>query len=257
MTEQVLNESWLERARAALALALDVPDRAKALELARSVTGGVGVVKVGLELFLAEGPSLVSELTQMGLDVFLDLKFHDIPATVERAARAAGRLGVSYLTVHAGEGPSLVAAAVRGAAQGALTAGKKAPIVLAVTVLTSLTREELASVGLDRDLAELVELRAERALDAGAGGLVCSPLEVERLRVLGSEHRLVVPGIRPSWALVAGDDQARVSGPGQAIQAGADLLVVGRPIRDADDPGKAARRIVEEVASALRARQGA
>ena len=125
------------------------------------------------------------------------------------------------------------------------------PVVLAITVLTSLTRGELTLVRQDRDVADLLMLRARSALKAGAGGLVCSPLEVGQLRGLGSDFRLVVPGVRPSWVAVTSDDQARVSTPGRAVQAGADLLVVGRPIRQADDPGEAAARIVEEIAEAL------
>jgi orotidine-5'-phosphate decarboxylase len=198
------------------------------------VAPGVGILKVGLEMFAAEGPSAVRAAATLGRPVFLDLKLHDIPNTVEGAARSAAASGASLLTVHASGGPAMVAAAVKGAG------GKLR--VLAVTVLTSLDAAALRAVGLDGPPEAAVVRLARLAVDAGAGGLVCSPHEVRAVRAaVGPGPLLVVPGVRPAGA--AKGDQARVATPAEAVAAGADVIVLGRPLRDAPDPLAAAREI--------------
>jgi orotidine-5'-phosphate decarboxylase len=221
-----------------LCAAVDFPTWAEAEPFARAVAPEVGMLKVGLELFAAEGPPAVRAAAALGRPVFLDLKLHDIPNTVEGAARSAAASGASLLTVHASGGPAMVAAAVRGAGPGVR--------VLAVTVLTSLDAAVLARIGLAGTPEEAVTRLARLAVDAGAGGLVCSPLEVAAVRAaVGPGPLLVVPGVRPAGA--ARGDQARVATPAEAVRAGADVLVVGRPLRDAADPAAAARAIAGEL----------
>ena len=221
-----------------LIVAADVADASAAEDLARRLTGAAGMLKVGLELFTAEGPSAVHRV-RTHLPVFLDLKLHDIPTTVGRAARSAGRLGVSMLTVHALGGEAMVAAAVEGAGEGADEAGGEPPKVVAVTVLSSLAEAAGASP------ASL----AFEARSAGATGAVVSGDHVREVReALGEELTLVVPGIRPSAA--GANDHARVLTPAEALEKGADLLVVGRPITAASDPAGAARAILREMGEA-------
>jgi len=217
-----------------ICVALDFPSWREAEPFARTVAPGVGILKVGLEMFAAEGPSAVRAAATLGRPVFLDLKLHDIPNTVEGAARSAAASGASLLTVHASGGPAMVAAAVKGAG------GKLR--VLAVTVLTSLDAAALRAVGLDGPPEAAVVRLARLAVDAGAGGLVCSPHEVRAVRAaVGPGPLLVVPGVRPAGA--AKGDQARVATPAEAVAAGADVIVLGRPLRDAPDPLAAAREI--------------
>ncbi len=224
-----------------LALALDVPDLATAAPWIERLGGEVGVLKVGLELFTAEGPAAVRAVKQAGARCFLDLKLHDIPATVGHAVAAARRLGIDYLTVHASNGPAALEAAV-AAAGDELT-------ILAVTVLTSFGPGDLRAIGLEGTAAGAVSRLARVAVDAGVRGLVCSPEECASLRAeLGHGPLLVVPGIRPVGA--SRDDQQRAATPAVAIRDGADVLVVGRPIRGAADPVTAARAIVAEIAAA-------
>lgn len=218
-----------------LVVALDVSDLDSAEALARRLDGAVGLLKVGLELFSAHGPAALLSLRAVR-PVFLDLKLHDIPNTVERASFNAGRLGVAMLTVHALGGEAMVAAAVRGAAAGAANAGHTPPVVLAVTVLSSLAGEGLASP------ASL----AFEAKAAGARGIVVSGEDVSLVReVVGEESCLVVPGIRPAGS--NGHDQVRILTPEEAIERGADYLVVGRPITASSDPAGAARAILASV----------
>lgn len=218
-----------------LIVALDTSDLDAAAALAATVAGQVGMVKVGLELFTAAGPSSVARLTEQA-PVFLDLKLHDIPTTVGRAARNAGRLGASMLTVHALGGPEMVRAAVEGAAEGAADAEAAPPAVVAVTVLSSLAEAAGASP------ASL----AFEAVTAGAAGAVVSGDDVKEVReALGEDPVLVVPGIRPSGA--RSNDHARVLTPVEAMEAGADRLVVGRPITESSDPAAAARAILAEI----------
>jgi orotidine-5'-phosphate decarboxylase len=220
-----------------IVVALDVPTLDEADALARQLTGAVGWFKVGLELFTANGPAAVEAVRAHG-PVMLDLKLHDIPTTVERAASRVADLGVGLLTVHASGGPSMVEAAVRG-----LGAGGE---ILAVTVLTSMSDEELAAIGAP-GAAEQVPALARLAVDAGAPGLVCAATDLRAVRdVVGGEVRLVTPGVRPAGA--ADDDQARVATPSAAVRDGADLIVIGRPITRADDPVAAAAAVATELA---------
>jgi orotidine-5'-phosphate decarboxylase len=225
----------IPRPKNPLVAALDVSDLDAAERLARALEGEVGVLKIGLELFAAHGPAAPLRLREYG-PVFLDLKLHDIPNTVERAAFNVGRLGVSMFTVHALGGEAMVAAAVRGAAAGAEETGHAVPTVVAVTVLSSLAGEGLASPA---SLA--FEARA-----AGAGGIVVSGEDVSVVRdVVGEEPCVVVPGIRPAGT--NGHDQARILTPEEAVERGADYLVIGRPITSSPDPAAAARAILATV----------
>ena len=220
------------RFRNPLIAAVDTADSDRAEALAASLAGAVAMLKVGLELFVGEGPAVVERIRRHA-PVFLDLKLHDIPNTVRGAARAAGALGIELLTVHALGGPAMVEAAVEGAATGASAAGVDAPRVVAVTVLSSLAGEDLASP------ASL----AFEAVQAGAAGVVVSGEDVRVVReVLGEGPVLVVPGIRPEGT--NGHDQVRVLTPGEALAAGADYLVVGRPITATPDPRATAESIV-------------
>jgi orotidine-5'-phosphate decarboxylase len=218
-----------------LVVALDRADADEAERLARSLAGEVGLLKVGLELFVTAGPAVVGRVREHA-PVFLDLKFHDIPATVEGAARAAARLGVRLLTVHALGGPTMVEAAVQGAETGAAEAGAEPPGVIAVTVLSSLGGESLASP------ASL----AFEAVAAGAVGCVVSGEDVGEVRqALGEDPVLVVPGIRPEGS--SSNDHVRVLTPREAVSAGADFLVIGRPVTEAADPAAMARGIVARI----------
>ena len=217
-----------------LCAALDFPAWSAAEPFARAVAPEVGMLKVGLELFAAEGPAAVRAAAALGRPVFLDLKLHDIPNTVEGAARSAASCGAALLTVHASGGADMIRAAVRGAGTGVR--------VLAVTVLTSLDAAALDAIGLAGPPQDAVVRLARLAVAAGAAGLVCSPLEVAAVRAaVGAAPLLVVPGVRPAGA--ARGDQARVASPADAVRAGADVLVVGRPLREGGDPAAAARAI--------------
>ncbi len=214
--------------------AVDFPTWSAAEPFARAVAPEVGMLKVGLELFAAEGPAAVRMAAALGRPVFLDLKLHDIPNTVEGAARSAAESGAALLTVHASGGAEMVRAAVRGAA-GRLR-------VIAVTVLTSLDDAALEGIGLRGPSLAAVLRLGRLAVAAGAAGLVCSPREAAALRAdLGPSPLLVVPGVRPAGA--DRGDQARVATPAEAVRAGADVLVIGRPLREGSDPAAAARRI--------------
>jgi orotidine-5'-phosphate decarboxylase len=228
-------------------VALDVPDASAALRLAETLRPFVGGMKVGGELFTAEGPDFVRRLRGAGVDVFLDLKFHDIPNTVARAVASATRLGVQMLTIHTSGGPDMMRAAVRAANETAREMNAAPPLILGVTVLTSMDDAQLAAVTLESSVARQVERLARLALDAGLRGLVCSPHELSLLRgILPREVQLVTPGIRPQPP-AAGDDQKRALGPAEAMKLGADWLVIGRPIHAAPDPAAAARSILESI----------
>ena len=224
---------------------LDLPDWPAAAEMARVLNGHVGWFKVGLELFIAEGPPVVARLRELAPDtkIFLDLKLHDIPATVGLAMRAAAKLGPDLITVHAQGGEVML----KAAADNAGASG-----VLGVTVLTSLNPGEMSELTPENQKpGALVKLLAGRALRNGCRGLVASGHEVAALRAeFGPGPDLVIPGIRPAWAQIAGDDQKRTATPAEAVRDGADYLVIGRPIRDAADPRDAADRVAEELASA-------
>lgn len=224
-------------------VALDTTDVGRAVELANGLKGFVGGVKIGKEFFTANGPDGVHRVTECGLPLFLDLKFHDIPNTVAGAIRASLALDPFLVNVHATGGRRMMEAAV-GAANEA--ADGKRPQVIGVTVLTSMAREDLAEVGLDIEPLEQVTRLGRLAKQSGLDGVVCSAKEVVALRgSVGRDFTLVVPGIRPTWA--SADDQRRVVTPRDAVDLGADYLVIGRPITGHADPAEAARLIAEEL----------
>ncbi len=224
-----------------LIVALDVPNAARALELLNKLDGSAGVFKIGKQLFVAEGPQLVREVVSHGSRVFLDLKFHDIPNTVAAAVRSAANLGVSMLTVHASGGAKMLKAAVEAAAES-----PNPPMILAVTVLTSMSDEDLQQVGVAGSVLDQVLRLAALARKAGCGGIVASAREAGEIRrEMGEGFAIVTPGVRPAGAAVG--DQARVLTPAQAIAAGATHLVIGRPITEAADPAQAARAILTEI----------
>jgi orotidine-5'-phosphate decarboxylase len=222
-----------------LIAALDVPDSAAALDLIKRIAGAASFVKIGLELYVAEGPALVKDVAWLGNRVMLDLKLHDIPETVARATERAVQLGAQLLTVHAGGGRAMLKAAVEAA--GDCTG------VLAVTVLTSLDAADLVDIGAGPDIDSVVERRARLAIEAGCAGVVASAREAARIRAIAPPGFLIVtPGVRPPGTSLG--DQKRVLTPAEARRAGADLVVVGRPIRDAANPAEVARQIAAELA---------
>lgn len=223
-------------------VALDVPTASDAISLASALNGRVAMFKIGLQLFVAEGPSVVQAVQDAAPDVgiFLDLKLHDIPNTMQGAIRSAKGLGVRFMTVHAGGGVSHLRACVEEAA------GKID--ILAVTVLTSIGREEASQAGLPSDLASLVKLRASSAAEAGCAGIVCSGQELADLQGVAPNLLRVVPGIRPAGGDVG--DQKRIMTPGKAVMAGANYLVIGRPITQANNPAAAAEAISQEIHNA-------
>lgn len=228
-------------------VALDTTDMAEATAWARRVAGAVGGIKLGLEFFVANGPagvrSVMSEAP--GTPLFLDLKLHDIPNTVAGGVRAACALRPRYVTIHASGGPAMLKAAAEAARQAG---GAERPKLLGVTVLTSLSEDDLDRVGFARRaMQEQVAGLARLAREGGLDGVICSPHEVASLRAaFGPGFVLMVPGVRPSWS--AADDQKRVMTPAEAMRAGATHLVIGRPITRAADPAGAAKRIADEIA---------
>jgi orotidine-5'-phosphate decarboxylase len=229
-----------------LCVALDGSDRDWILKTGLALSGVAHWLKVGLEAFAAHGPDLVSELGGHGPGVFLDLKLHDIPATVERAAANCAAAGAGMLTVHAAGGRSMLSAAVAGARSGNPA---HPPLVVAVTVLTSLDAAALDDLRFGASPRDLVPYWARLAMVCGVDGVVCSAREARAVRAAcGAEAVLVTPGIRPTWA--GRDDQRRVATPAEAVAAGADILVVGRPVTRADDPRVAARRVLAEMEGA-------
>jgi len=235
--------------RAPIAYALDFASAQDAREAAARVAPAIGMVKVGLELFVHEGPSIVAIGREVGLPVFLDLKLHDIPETVERAVAQASHLGARLVTVHASGGRAMLKCAVaRAAAEGGHLA------ICAVTVLTSLDDADLHDIGMNGSPNEAAVRLARVAFDEGVRWFVCSPAEVRSLRAaLGKDAVLVTPGVRPANAALG--DQKRVATPEQAIADGADWVVIGRPIRDADDPLAAARAIASAIARTVTSKE--
>jgi len=221
-----------ESLRSRMVLALDVDDLVVARRLARQLQPFFGTMKVGFELYSAAGPEAISLLVGMGVDVFCDIKLLDIPNTVGRAARVIGALGARYLTLHTGGGAPMLRAGVEGLREGAAGAELPEPVAMGVTVLTS---EPEAS-------AHLLQQRVAAGLEGGCGGFVCAVPDVETVRQIAPASVLATPGIRPEGAAI--DDQGRVATPRQALDAGADLLLVGRPVTRADDPVAAARALV-------------
>lgn len=227
-----MSETAAADLRPKLCLALDVDDLVAANRLARDLKPYFGVVKIGLELFTAVGPDAIGSMAEQGYEVFVDLKLHDIPNTVERAARVLGSLGAGYLTMHAHGGAPMLRAGVTGLHEGAASAGLPEPVAVAVTVLTS-----------DTDAPEhIVPKRVRVAAEGGCQGIVCAVGDLADIRTLTPRMVKVVPGIRPAGA--PADDQARVGTPAEALAEGADLLVIGRPITRADDPVAAAEALV-------------
>lgn len=226
-----------------LAVALDFPSAKPALDLVDRLAGTCRWFKVGMELYYATGNGLIEDLRNRGFQVFLDLKLHDIPNTVAGGIRSATEAGASLLTIHAGGGPAMMAAAAEAAA------APGAPRLLAVTVLTSMDANELSAVGVACSPAEQVIRLAMLAKRAGINGMVCSAEEILTLRAeLGDESMLVIPGIRPTGSDIG--DQKRIATPEVAIERGASMLVVGRPITRAADPARAAVSILDEIARA-------
>jgi len=228
---------------------LDVPSRDEAMQYVYRLKDHVGLFKVGLELFISEGPGILKSISDAGAPgIFLDLKLHDIPATVSRAFLAATKYRPVFVTIHCDEGEGILKAVARDN-----PAGTK---ILAITVLTSLGSESLRLLGFDprfeNRMVDLVLLRARTARNAGCHGIVCSGHEVAAIKEeFGDDLIIVAPGIRPLWGEVAQDDQARIVTPQRAVRDGADYIVVGRPIRDAPDPATAARRVADDIGSAL------
>jgi orotidine-5'-phosphate decarboxylase len=223
--------------RSRLAIALDVDDLVVATRIAKEVRPWFGVAKVGLELYSASGPDAVVGMLTLGYDVFADIKLHDIPTTVRKAACVFGALGARYLNFHAAGGEDMLRAGVEGFREGAAGAGLPEPFPLAVTVLTS-EPEAPASV---------IEERVRWAAGAGCAGVVCAVSDIATVRSVAPDLLCVTPGIRPPGA--EAHEQARVATPAEAVAAGADVLVVGRPVTGADDPAEAAAAIAEELSA--------
>ena len=219
--------------------ALDTADLTRALDVALTLKNAVGGFKLGKEFFTANGPDGVKAIENIGLPIFLDLKFHDIPNTVAGAVRSAALTHCLMTTIHASGGSEMIAAAIEGTLGGT-------PKILAVTVLTSLNANNLTEIGVSNPVDEQVLKLAKLALKNGADGIVASPNEIRILRKeLGTDFIIMVPGIRPDWA--EKNDQKRTMSPADAIKYGADYLVIGRPITNASDPSQAADRIAEEI----------
>jgi orotidine-5'-phosphate decarboxylase len=239
----------MKKAKDYIIFPLDVSSVNTARQYVETLSESVGMFKIGLELFIRSGPDIIDFIKTSGATgVFLDLKLHDIPATVSRAMQNIADLGVAFATVHCGETSRMLEAAVKG--------GKDKVGVLGVTVLTSVLNQDLESAGFRKifydDLTRLVIKRAAMAKQAGCKGIVCSALEVKMIKeTLGQDFIAVTPGIRPSWDAHGKNDQRRVTTPARAVKNGSDYLVIGRPIRDAKDPKDAALRIAQEIETVL------
>jgi len=235
------------KAREKLIVALDLPNLTAALDLVQKLACEVKFFKIGLQLFTAEGPEIVRRITEQGGKIFLDLKFHDIPNTVMEAGESATRLGVYMYNVHAGGGLEMMIKTKERTVRVAEDLGIPAPLVLAVTVLTSINQETLQKeVGIQEPIQERVVNWAKLAQSAGLDGVVASPQEVEAVRqVCGTDFLLVTPGIRPLFA--AANDQKRIMTPQEAVFAGSDFIVVGRPITGDANPLEAAKKVLEEM----------
>jgi orotidine-5'-phosphate decarboxylase len=226
--------------------ALDCQEVGEATEIARQVRAHVGGVKLGLEFFTANGAAGVKEITKLGVPVFLDLKFHDIPNTVAKAIAATAGMNMFMMTVHTSGGQAMLKAAIDASDRVAQMTGKERPLVIGVTLLTSLDQDDISMLGFRDNVKDQVLRLADLAQSAGLDGVVCSPFEIQALRkACGSELTLVVPGIRPEGD--ASGDQKRILTPKEALSRGADYLVIGRPITEAADRATAARKIAESL----------
>lgn len=241
---------WHLNVKDRLIFALDVDTLEAATQWVDTLKGEVGMFKVGKQLFTRCGPDVVRMIRAAGLDVFLDLKYHDIPNTVAAAALEAARLGVRMFNVHALGGPSMMATMQKRVEAAARSEGWEVPITLGVTILTSSSVEDLRAVGIECSVEEMVERLARLSKDSGLSGVVASARELELIRsACGEDFVVVTPGVRPAFA--AADDQQRIVTPAAAIADGADYIVVGRPISNADDPVAAAQAIVAEMEGAI------
>lgn len=234
-------------AREKLIVALDVDNRNRAMELVNKLAGHVGFFKVGMELFYAAGPGIIGEITARGARVFLDLKLHDIPNTVSRAARVLVRYGASIINVHAAGGSAMMRAAREAATEEAEKLGLPVPVVVAVTVLTSIDKDTFnRELGQPGSINDRVRAWSLLTRESGLDGVVCSPREIELVReACGRDFIIITPGIRPAGAELG--DQRRVMTPAEAVRAGASHIVVGRPVTGAPDPAMAAEAIVAEI----------
>ena len=222
-------------------VALDIDGIDEANKVLDNLAGMPITVKVGMKLYTAYGPKLIESIQKRGLDIFLDLKYHDIPNTVREATKEAARLGVNMLTIHASGGKNMIEAAKDG-----VSIVKNPPSILAVTVLTSMDKEDLNSVGVTKDLGSQVLDLAQLAVNSGADGIVCSPQEVKLLKTnIKQNFFAVTPGIRPAWSVA--NDQKRITTPMDAIKNGSDYLVIGRPIYKAENPKESTMKIFEEI----------
>ena len=236
-----INEARKKLIDPKIIIALDFPEAQQAIELARLLTPDQCRLKVGKELFTSARPSLVQELVASGYDVFLDLKFHDIPNTVKQAASAAAKLGIWMLNVHALGGTSMMQAAREG-----IDIVAQRPFLIAVTVLTSMSTRDLQELGIEKPLPQIVDQLAQNAISSGLDGVVCSAREAPALRKsIGDSPLLVTPGIRPDWAST--DDQQRIVTPQQALTDGASYLVIGRPITQHQNPAQALEMISASI----------
>jgi len=236
------------QARDRIILALDVDSKEKALSLVQELAGHVGAFKVGMQLYNSVGPEIVREINNLGGRVFVDLKFHDIPNTVVAAGRVMVRLGCHMFNVHAAGGKEMMQSLVNEVQAESERLSKPEPITLAVTVLTSINQEQLANEMFVKNMQvkDLVVKWALMAKECGISGVVCSPREITAIReACGSDFKIVTPGIRPDWS--AANDQKRITTPRQALDMGADYMVIGRPIVKADNPVDAAQRIIDEL----------
>ena len=234
-------------ARERIVVALDVDNAASALRLVEQLRGEVGMFKIGKQLFTSDGPSIVKKVLEMGEKVFLDLKFHDIPNTVAQAGVEAARLGVSIFNVHALGGSDMMRRTVEAVFEAVQRESLTRPLMLAVTVLTSHDQNSLSEIGIDRPVQEQVVRLALLAKSAGMDGVVASPMEILPIReaVAGQDFVILTPGVRPAGSDL--NDQKRVMTPGEAVSAGADYLVIGRPLTGAQDPAAAAKKISKEI----------
>ncbi|MDX2040156.1 MAG: orotidine-5'-phosphate decarboxylase [Acidobacteriota bacterium] len=238
------------KTRNPIVVALDVDTAVEALSLVERLRGSVGMFKVGKQLFTAAGPDIVRRIIGLGEQVFLDLKYHDIPNTVAKAGVEAVRLGVSIFNVHAMGGSKMMRTTVDAVNEAAERESLAKPLILGVTVLTSHSQESLGEIGIERKLEDQVVVLAQLCEKSGINGVVASPQEIVPIRKAVDNPGFVIltPGVRPAGAAL--NDQSRVMTPGEAIQAGANFLVVGRPITAADDPVTAAKKILEEIEQA-------